>query len=45
MVKILSLAMKNGQNIASGGKKGLIILKNVTKGGPPRKNASGPPGL
>jgi hypothetical protein len=38
--------MKNGQNIASGGKKnGLIILKNVTKGGPPRKNASGPPGL
>jgi hypothetical protein len=41
MVKILSSAVKNGQNFASGGKNSLIILKNVAEGFLPEKMHEG----
>jgi hypothetical protein len=41
MVKTLSPAVKNGQNFASGGKNGLIILKYVAEGALPEKMHQG----
>ena len=43
MVKTLSPAVKYGQNFVSGGKNGLIILKNVAEGALPEKMHQGPP--